>query len=172
MRICIVYDCLYPYTIGGAERFYRDLAEGLAAEGHEVTYLTLRQWGRGESGEVPGVRVVTAGPRLKLYADGRRRILPPLVFGVGVLRHLLRHGREYDLVLTGSFPYFGLLAAAAVRRRRGFELAVDWPEVWTRDVLARLPRPARRHRVAGAAALHPRPAAGSVPVRAPCAPAP
>ena len=132
VRICIVYDCLYPYTIGGAERFYRDLAEGLAAEGHEVTYLTLRQWGRAESGEVPGVRVVTAGPRLKLYADGRRRILPPLVFGVGVLRHLLRHGREYDLVLTGSFPYFGLLAAAAVRRRSGFELAVDWPEVWTR----------------------------------------
>ena len=63
VRICIVYDCLYPYTIGGAERFYRDLAEGLAAEGHEVTYLTLRQWGRAETGEVPGVRVVTAGPR-------------------------------------------------------------------------------------------------------------
>jgi glycosyltransferase involved in cell wall biosynthesis len=142
VRICIVYDCLYPYTIGGAERFYRGLAEGLAAEGHEVTYLTLRQWRSGESGEVPGVRVATAGPRLKLYAGGRRRILPPLVFGVGVLRHLLRHGSDYDLVLTGSFPYFGLLAAAAVRRRRGFELAVDWPEVWTRsywrDYLGRL----------------------------------
>lgn len=133
VRICIVYDCLYPYTVGGAERFYRNLAERLAAEGHEVTYLTLRQWDRGESGSVPGVRIVEAGPRMELYANGRRRILPPLVFGLGVLRHLAERGRDYDLVLTGSFPYFALLAAAGVRRRRGFALAVDWPEVWTRE---------------------------------------
>jgi glycosyltransferase involved in cell wall biosynthesis len=132
VRICIVYDCLYPYTVGGAERFYRSLAEGLAAEGHEVTYLTLRQWDRGDLGSVPGVRVVTVGPRMSLYAGGRRRIPPPLVFGLGVLRHLASRGRDYDLVFTGSFPYFALLAAACVRRRRGFELAVDWPEVWTR----------------------------------------
>ena len=33
VRICIVYDCLYPYTVGGAERFYRNLAERLAADG-------------------------------------------------------------------------------------------------------------------------------------------
>ena len=31
VRICIVYDCLYPYTIGGAERWYRNLAERLSA---------------------------------------------------------------------------------------------------------------------------------------------
>ena len=48
MRVCVVYDCLFPYTVGGAERWYRNLAERLAAEGHEVTYLTLRQWDRGE----------------------------------------------------------------------------------------------------------------------------
>ena len=93
MRICLVYDCLFPYTVGGAERWYRNLGERLAAEGHEVTYLTLRQWERGERGEVPGVRVVAVGPRMELYADGgRRRILPPLVVRLGVLWHLLRHG--------------------------------------------------------------------------------
>ncbi len=117
MRICVVYDCLFPYTVGGAERWYRNLAERLAAEGHEVTYLTLRQWDRGERAELDGrVRVVTAGPRMALYtADGRRRILPPLVFGAGVLWHLLRHGRRYDVVHTASFPYFSLLAAGFVR---------------------------------------------------------
>ena len=30
MRVCIVYDCLFPYTVGGAERWYRNLAERLA----------------------------------------------------------------------------------------------------------------------------------------------
>jgi glycosyltransferase involved in cell wall biosynthesis len=134
MRICVVYDCLFPYTVGGAERWYRNLAQRLAAEGHDVTYLTLRQWDRGEQGEVPGVRVVTVGPRMALYrADGPRRIAPPLVFGAGVLWHLLRHGPSYDVVHTASFPYFSLLAAAAVRRRARFRLVVDWHEVWSRQ---------------------------------------
>jgi glycosyltransferase involved in cell wall biosynthesis len=135
MRVCLVYDCLFPHTVGGAERWYRDLAERLAAEGHEVTYLTLRQWKRGEHADIDArVRVVSAGPRMSLYTDdGRRRILPPLVFGLGVLLHLLRHGRRYEVVHTCAFPYFSLLAAAAARPLTGFELVVDWFEVWSRS---------------------------------------
>jgi glycosyltransferase involved in cell wall biosynthesis len=157
VRICIVYDCLYPYTVGGAERWYRNLAERLAGEGHEVTYLTLRQWDRGEHPRLSArsgddgegnpaesaaarsvaaegrVAVATAGPRMALYTGGRRRILPPLVFGVGVLWHLLRRGSRYDVVHTASFPYFSLLAAGVVRPLRRFELVVDWHEVWSRS---------------------------------------
>jgi glycosyltransferase involved in cell wall biosynthesis len=135
MRVCLVYDCLFPHTVGGAERWYRDLAERLCGEGHDVTYVTLRQWDRGEHAEIDGrVRVVTAGPRMALYTEGgRRRILPPLVFGVGVFLHLLRNGRRYDVVHTCSFPYFSLLAAATLRRAMGFGLVVDWFEVWSRS---------------------------------------
>lgn len=134
MRICVVYDCLFPLTVGGAERWYRNLAERLASDGHEVTYLTLRQWDRGEGPEIDGVRVVAVGPRMPLYTEGgRRRILPPLVFGLGVLWHLLRHGRRYDVVHTCAFPYFSLLAAAALRPLRRYGLVVDWFEVWSRS---------------------------------------
>src|ERR1700726_3310193 len=124
MRICLVYDCLFPYTVGGGERWYRNLAERLAAEGHEVTYLTLRQWERGAPVDLDQrVKVVTAGPRMALYtADGRSRILPPLVFGVGVLLHLLRRGRHYDVVHTCTFLYFPLLSAALVAWLEGFAL--------------------------------------------------
>jgi glycosyltransferase involved in cell wall biosynthesis len=132
VRVCIVYDCLFPYTVGGAQRWYRNLAEQLAERGHEVTYLTLRQWPRGEAASVPGVEVVAVGPQLDLYVEGRRRTLPPVIFGLGVFWHLLRHGRTYDAVHTGSMPYFSLLAAAALRRRSGYKLFVDWIEVWTR----------------------------------------
>src|SRR5215207_3115787 len=133
MRICIVYDCLFPYTVGGAERWYRNLAQRLAADGHEVTYLTMRQWPRGKQAELPGVRVVTAGSRMELYRGaGQRRIGPPLVFGAGVFWHLLRHGRTYDVVHTASFPYFSLLAAGLLRRASGFRLVVDWHELWSR----------------------------------------
>jgi glycosyltransferase involved in cell wall biosynthesis len=133
VRILIVYDCLFPHTIGGAERWYRNVAERLAADGHDVTYLTLRQWPRGERPRVAGVRVRAAGPRMALYAGGRRRIAPPLVFGAGVLWHLLCHGRRYDVVHTASFPYFSLLAAGLLRRPAGYRLVVDWHELWSRE---------------------------------------
>jgi glycosyltransferase involved in cell wall biosynthesis len=133
MRVCVVYDCLFPYTVGGAERWYRRLSERLAADGHEVTYLTLRQWDRGVAPDVEGVRVQVVGPRMELYdGPGHRRILPPIVFGAGVLWHLLRHGRRYDVVHTCAFPYFSLLAAALVRPLRGYRLVADWFEVWSR----------------------------------------
>ncbi len=138
MRVCLIYDCLFPHTVGGAERWYANLAERLVADGHEVTYVTLRQWDRGERVELDGrVRVVTAGPRMALYTDGdghaRRRVLPPLVFGLGVLAHLLRGGRRYDVVHTCSFPYFSLLAAGLLAPLGGYELVVDWFEVWSRS---------------------------------------
>ena len=142
MRICLVYDCLYPYTVGGAERWYRALAERLAAEGHEVTYLTLRQWDEDAQPDVAGVNVVAVGPRLDLYVEGRRRIGPALRFGRGVLGHLLRKGRRYDIVHCASTPFFALLAAGLARRRGGYRLLVDWIEVWTlgywREYLGRL----------------------------------
>jgi glycosyltransferase involved in cell wall biosynthesis len=133
MRICIVYDCLYPYTVGGAERWYRNLAVRLAENGHDVTYLTMRQWAHSEAPELPGVHVVSVAPRMALYVRGRRRIFPPLVFGWGVFRHLLLSSRRYDAVHTASFPYFSLLAIGLIRPFGRYRLIVDWHEVWTRD---------------------------------------
>jgi glycosyltransferase involved in cell wall biosynthesis len=131
VHICLIYDCLYPYTVGGAERWYRALAERLAQEGNEVTYLSLRQWDHGSAPDIPGVKVVAVGPRAELYVGGRRRIGPALRFGRGVLRHLLSDGNDYDVVHCASTPFFSLLAAGLARRRGRYRLLVDWIEVWT-----------------------------------------
>jgi glycosyltransferase involved in cell wall biosynthesis len=133
VRVCIVYDCLFPWTVGGAERWYRSLAERLAADGHEVTYLTRLQWEDDDRPDLRGVRVVAVSRREPLYGpDGNRRIGEALRFGRGVLGHLGRHGRRYDVVQTGSFPYFSLLAAATTRPLGRYDLVVDWFEVWSR----------------------------------------
>jgi glycosyltransferase involved in cell wall biosynthesis len=132
MQICFVFDCLYPYTVGGAERWYRGLAEQLAARGHDVTYLTLLQWDPAEGPGVPGVEVIAIGPRMRLYAKGRRSIWAQLRFGIGAFRHLILHGGRYDVVQTPAL-HVSLLAALASRAFRGFVLVVDWFEVWTRE---------------------------------------
>ena len=132
MHVCLVYDCLFPYTVGGAERWYRALADELVAAGHQVTYLTRRQWGDDDPPRIDGVEVIAVSPRDPLYTEsGRRRIRPPLRFGWGVFRHLLRNRRRYDAVHTGAFPYFSLIAARAALLGRSTELGVDWFEVWT-----------------------------------------
>lgn len=129
-RVCLVYDCLFPWTVGGAERWLRALSEALVAEGHEVTYLTRLQWDPAEPPRIPGVRVLAVSRADELYGpDGNRLIGPPLRFGRGVLGHLRVHGDEYDVVHTGAFPYFPLLAAGLLRTR---PLFVDWFEVWSK----------------------------------------
>jgi glycosyltransferase involved in cell wall biosynthesis len=133
MRVCLVYDRLYPQSIGGAERWLRDLALRLATLGHEVTYLTTDQWTPNPPPSVDGVHVIGLIPQGRVYEEGRRGLLPPLRFGFAVFRHLARHGRDYDVVHTESFPFFPLLAAAVLRPRFGFSVVVDWHEVWTRD---------------------------------------
>jgi glycosyltransferase involved in cell wall biosynthesis len=131
VRICLVYDHLFPQTIGGAEKWMRDLALRLVESGHDVTYLTMRHW----DPEVPpsprGIRVLGLTTAGRVYDEERRALLPPLRFGFAVGRHLARHGRDYDVVHLASFPYFPVLAAQALRRRRGYRVVVDWHEVWS-----------------------------------------
>jgi glycosyltransferase involved in cell wall biosynthesis len=132
MRICLVYDCLFPWTVGGAERWMRNVAEALAADGHEVTYLTRVQWEPGQEPSLPGIRVVAVSPAEELYgAEGTRTIGQALRFGRGVFRHLVAHRGAYDVVHVCAAPYFGLLAAGLARRVSGYRIVCDWHEVWS-----------------------------------------
>jgi len=141
VRVCLVYDHLYPATVGGGERWMHDLAIALVEAGHEVTYLTMRHWER-EPPLIPGVEVVGLVPAGTVYTDERRSLVPPARFGVAVWRYLLRHGSRFDAVHTAAFPFFPLLAAGVARRRRGFRLVADWYEVWTRNYWRRYAGPA------------------------------
>jgi glycosyltransferase involved in cell wall biosynthesis len=133
VRVCLAYDHIFPQTIGGTERWMRDLAVRLAARGHSVTYLTMSHWGAGTAAELPGVRIVGLVSPGRVRSEERRTIVPPLRFGLAVGAHLARRRNAYDVFHTAAFPYFPLLSAAAARRRGGFRIFVDWHEVWTRS---------------------------------------
>ena len=131
MRVCLVYDHIYPATVGGGERWMHDLGTALAAAGHEVTYITMRHWDDAPP-VVEGVEIVGLVPAGTVYADGRRSLGPPARFGLAVARYLLRNGHRFDVVHTAAFPFFPMLAAGLARRRASYRLVADWYEVWTR----------------------------------------
>jgi glycosyltransferase involved in cell wall biosynthesis len=134
LRIAIIYDCLYPHSIGGAERWYQNLAARLARR-HQVTYLTRTQWQSPTELNPPdGVRVIGLGVPLELYnTTGRRRIDVPIRFALRLFIHLLHNRQSYDVIHTCSFPYFPLIGSALVRKLGGPPIVVDWIEVWPRD---------------------------------------
>ncbi len=105
LRVCLIYDHLFPETVGGAERWMRDLGLHLAGAGNDVTHVTMRHWLPDSPPDSTHVRVIGVTAAGRVYGDERRTLLPPVRFGAAVARHLWRHGSEYDVVHVASFPY-------------------------------------------------------------------
>lgn len=126
-----MYDRVYPASVGGAERWYRLLAERLAEAGHRVTYLTTRHEGNKRAPEIPGVRVLSFPAPPDIYGRRRRKVAPMVAFGLAVGRHLYIHGAEYDVVHTSAMLSWAALIAGWLARHRGYRLVLDWWEIWT-----------------------------------------
>ena len=131
LNVCVVYDCLFPLTLGGAERWYRALVNQIVTSGASVTYLTRRQWEH-EKPNWNGVTVIDVSARSELYdAEGIRRIAPAVAFGMGTFAWTIRHRREYDAVILASFPFFSLLAIRGALFGLNTPVFVDFLEVWS-----------------------------------------
>ncbi len=133
MRIAVVFDCLFPWTMGGGERLYRVFAEEFAAAGHKVTYLTRQQWD-GEPPVVKDIDVTVVSTDRELYdATGTRTLGPAIRFAHGLFNHLRKHRADYDAVLVCATPATNVLAVRAALARTKVIVNVDWPEVWRPD---------------------------------------
>jgi glycosyltransferase involved in cell wall biosynthesis len=130
VHIAVVYDCFFPLSTGGGERLYRAFAEHFARQGHQVTYVTRRQW-EGAAPVVPGVEVVAIAGRARLYdARGNRRLGPAIGYAAAVARHLLRHAGRYDAVLVSALPSLNVIAARLALTGRRPVLCADFLELW------------------------------------------
>lgn len=130
--IAVAYDCLYPFTTGGGERQYRAFAEAIAQRGHEVEYLTTRQW---DDAEAPSATfaAVPISRTLQLYdANGVRRSAAALQFAVALFRSLRRRRGRYGAVLVSGLPVLNVFAARLALVGSRTALAVDYLEVWGR----------------------------------------
>lgn len=128
LRFAFVYDAIYPYANGGAERRVYEMGRLLAAEGHDVHLYGMKYW--------PGPRVeIVEGMKLHgickargLYTrSGRRKISEAVLFGLAATQLIFA---RFDVIDCSGFPYFSLIPtklAALVNRK---PLVATWHEVW------------------------------------------
>ncbi|MCP1662289.1 glycosyltransferase involved in cell wall biosynthesis [Methanocalculus sp. AMF5] len=133
MKIAYVYDAIYPYVRGGAEKRIGELATRLAARGHEIHLFGMKWWDGPDAVVVlEGVIIHGVCPAEPLYAGGRRTAGQALRFARSVYRPLLSLGRDsgLDLIDCQNFPYFPCFSAHQAAKQLGIPLAISWHEVW------------------------------------------
>lgn len=125
LSILLLYDCIYPGSVGGVEHRNFELARALAARGHKVT---LAGFADAKDTPAPGVEILPLGPRGRLYAaSGKRSTGEALRFAAKVARMDLA---PYDLIETANIPYVHLFPLALRCRRAKKPLVVTWYEYW------------------------------------------
>jgi len=129
MRLALVYDAVYPWVRGGGEAHNDELARRLVARGHEVHLVGMRWWPGPARIEREGVVLHGVSPAMALYqGQGRRRVAPPVAFGLAASAFLARH--RFDLVDVCAFPYFAALGVRGIAALRPLAWNVTWFEVW------------------------------------------
>ena len=128
MKIAFLYDCVYPFKIGGVERRVWELARRLTNRGHEVHLFGMKFWEGSGTIEREGVVIHGICPVPPLYPGGRRAILPAMAYSLHLFRPLLLE--RFDLIDAQEFPYFHCFIAKFSSVLKRTPLVITWHEVW------------------------------------------
>jgi glycosyltransferase involved in cell wall biosynthesis len=127
MRIAIVYDAVYPYVAGGAERRYFEIGRRLAARGHSVRLVGWQYWDGPAVQRRDGVTLHGVGrPKAFHNGDGRRTFSEALSFALRAAPAVA--SVDADVIECSSIPYVPTLLSAVVTRARRVPLVVSWHE--------------------------------------------
>jgi glycosyltransferase involved in cell wall biosynthesis len=146
MRICFVYDALFPYVSGGAQRRNHEISRRLA-ERHDVHIITWQFWPGPDTIMRDGVTLHGLGRPIAFYGpDGKRTVREAVAFAVKAFAVLMRDARQFDVIDCSANPFIPLYAVWLAARFTRTPLAVTWHELWGQhwdDYLPRRPVVAR-----------------------------
>jgi glycosyltransferase involved in cell wall biosynthesis len=146
MNIGLVYDCIYPYTLGGVEHRNGEMARRWCGE-HRVTLFGYDYFRRDPARRIPGVHYASIGAARRVHGpDGKRRITDSFAAALGTFNALLRTDAQvWDIANIAVLPVLAAALAAKLRRRG---LVVTWFEffdhAWSDYLGSRLGPLARR----------------------------
>jgi L-malate glycosyltransferase len=126
MRIGLVYDLIYPYTLGGVEHRNALIARRLATA-DRVTLYGLDYVRRDPSQRLQNVAYASVGPERPLHdARGKRSIIDSIRTALGTLNALARSNDDvWDIANIAVLPVFSAALLARLKRRG---LVVTWHE--------------------------------------------
>jgi glycosyltransferase involved in cell wall biosynthesis len=130
MRIALVTDVIYPYTIGGSEMHNYEVGRRLAARGHEVHIFGGKFWDGADVIEQEGMTLHGLTSYSRLYdPDGMRSAREPLLLARRVFGELWRSDFDVIDVLAFVFPacYSAWLAALMSRT----PLVITWQQYFS-----------------------------------------
>ena len=123
MKILLVYDCVYPESLGGVEYRNYCLAQALAERGHAVT---VAGWMSGPKTLKDGVSALPMAFRAATHdGTGKRSTVASLKFTAAAAR--LDVG-AYDVIETANIPYIHILPLAVRCALAGKPFVVTWHE--------------------------------------------
>jgi len=131
MKIAFIYDAVYPWVKGGAEKRVYELAKRLAERGHEVHWYSIGWWWtKNDHNDIimEGIKLHGVSDPINLYSDDRRSIKEALIFSLKLLKPLFKD--SYDVVDCQGFPFFSCFTAKIHSGLGKSNLIITLHEVW------------------------------------------
>lgn len=130
-KIAFVYDAIFPYVKGGAEKRFFEVGRSLAEEGHAVHFYGMKSWEGPDVIESEGMTLHGIMKSEPLYTEkGRRSIGEALRFGLAAFK--LRK-ESFDVIDCCGFPYFSIFSLRLITWIKRKPLYCTWHEVWGRE---------------------------------------
>jgi glycosyltransferase involved in cell wall biosynthesis len=127
-KIALIYDPIFPFIKGGAEKRFYEIGKRLSREGHEVHLYGMKSWNGADIIKYEGMTLHGICKNYPLYTkSGRRSIYQAIMFGIASFR-LWRE--PFDVVDCCGFPYFSIFPLRIITWLRRKRLYSTWHEVW------------------------------------------
>jgi len=128
LKIAFVYDAIYPWVKGGAEKRIYEIGKRLAERGDEVHLFGVKWWEGENIIEYEGMTLHGVCAARELYINGKRSISEALIFSVKLFKPLLKE--KFDVIDVSVFPYFSCFTVRTVSVLRKTPAFFTWHEVW------------------------------------------
>lgn len=133
MKIAFVYDAVYPWIKGGAEKRVYELARRLASMGHEVHWYGVGWWwpeNESHDIELDGIKLHGVCKPMELYDGDRRSIKEAIYFAMMLFPRL--YGKNFDIIDCQGFPFFSCFTAKMNSSFGKSALVITLHEVWNK----------------------------------------
>ena len=128
MKICYIYDAIYPWIKGGIEKRLYEISRRLAERGYEVHLYGLKWWSGPDVLLKDGVYIHGTGKALNLYSNKRRSISEAVYFSMKVLSSCIKD--KVDIIDCQQFPYLSCFSSKFISLARNTKFIITWYEIW------------------------------------------